>query len=168
MISIKLEEEVKNAILRGESAREISRNFGVHRETVRLLRAQPTIRSLQRKRDRLKDTDASLLNPIKCDECGSKIIEWPCLACHPVSRAYTSGPIKPEDEGTVIKDGVQIAGHVIIPETQKIISLVRIARNLVEMQKEGLLACDGVLLRHLVADAKAALIVTEKKARNDD
>ncbi len=159
VVSTELEKKIENAINRGRSNSEISKNSGICREGVRLFRITPTLRSLKKKKNIAKGMSKKLRMPARCPECGSRITEWPCLVCQPASRIHASGLIKPEDEGTVIKNGIQITGHVIIPDKHRIVMLVRIARNLVEMHNEGLLACDGVLLRHLVADAKAALIV---------
>ena len=160
MVSTELEEKIENAINKGESSVEISRNLGICRETVRIFKITPILRSLKKKKKIAKGMSKKLLMPIRCPECGSRITEWPCLVCHPASRIHASGLIKPEDEGTVIKNGIQIAGHVIIPDRHRIVMLVRMARNLVEMQAKGLLE-SGVLLKHLVKDAEAALIVTE-------
>ncbi len=166
MISIELEQEVWHLLNDGKSVKEIASVTGVSEGTIRTIERQPTLRSLTRKRVFFASIEHGLKEPAKCPDCGGHINQWPCLLCHPKGRRDIAGYLKPEDEGTVVKHGMQVSGHVIMPRTQKIILLVRVARNLIEMQKEKLLTCDSVLLRHLVRDAKVALLVTEEEEEN--
>ncbi len=165
MISIELEREVWHLLNDGKSVEEISRVTGVSKGTVRTVERQSTLRGLKRKRDFFASIERKLANASKCISCGNQVTEWPCLICHPNSTIHGSGPLKPEDEGTIIKHGMQVSGHVIMPGIQKIILLVRMARNLIEMRAEGLIS-ENVLLKHLVDDAKAALIVTKEEKEN--
>jgi len=165
VISIELEREVWHLLNDGKSIEEISRVTRVSKGTVRTIKRQPTLRDLKRKQDFSASIERKLANASKCISCGNQVTEWPCLICHPNSTIHNSGPLKPEDEGTIIKHGMQVSGHVIMPGIQKIILLVRIARNLLEMQKNNLLD-SSVLMRHLVKDAKATLAVTEEEEKN--
>ncbi len=165
MISIELERKVWHLLKDGKSVEEISRVTGVSKGTIRTVERLPTLRGLKRKRDFFASIEHELKEPAKCSNCGGHINQWPCLLCHPRGRKNIAGYLRPEDEGTIIKHGIQVSGHVIMPGIQKIALLVRIARNLLEMQKNNLLD-SSVLMGHLVKDAKAALTVTKEEEEN--
>lgn len=165
MITIELEREVCYLLNDGKSVEEISRVTGVSEGTVRTIEGQPTLRNLKRKRDFFASVAHKLIKTTKCPNCGGRINQWPCLLCHSRSRRPIDGYLKPEDEGTVVKYGMQVSGHVIMPGIQKIVLLVGIARNLFEMKQAGLLD-NSVLIGNLVKDAESALLVTEKEERN--
>ncbi len=165
MISIELEQEVCSLLNDGKSIKEISKVTGVSEETVRTIKRQPTLRNLKRQQVFRVNVDRALAKAHRCPTCGCRVTTWPCLHCNPNSAIHNSGPLKTEDEGTVIENGIQIRGRVIMPGVQGIVSLIRLARNLIEMEKNSLL--DGsVLMGHLVKDAKVALTVTKEEEKN--
>ena len=165
MISIELEQEVCSLLNDGKSIKEISKVTGVSEETARTIKRQPTLRNLKRQQAFRVNVDRAMSKTCKCPTCGYRVTAWPCLHCNPSSAALSSGPLKQEDEGTVVMNGIQIRGRVIMPGIKKIVLLARLARNLIEMQKNNLLD-SSVLVGHLVNDAKAALAVTEEEEKN--
>ncbi len=165
MISIELEREVATLLNDGKSTEWIAGATGVSEGTIGTIRAQPTLRNLVRKRDYFTDVERKLTGVAKCISCGAHVTDWPCLSCHPNSTIHSAGPLKPEDEGTVVTNGIQMAGRVIMPATQQIVALVRLARNLIEMKRNNLVN-ESVLIGHLVKDAKAALIITKEDEKN--
>jgi len=81
MIPIEKEMWIRSLLSLGISGRKIAIREKVARQTVKLIKESPKLRT--RKKLKKKQRFKKLKAPRKCPKCGAKVYLWPCLSCNP-------------------------------------------------------------------------------------